>query len=401
LKRGLAAIVAVGLRPCSGAILVLVFALAQGLCHVAGNVISIIADYGASHGQADGDDRMTEPLNQRVATPEGWRAFDRELAGLLRSRLYADAERLLSQALAVRPGAIADRCRATSVDAATISGWAELYHQIELRSQVTAVGLNLSNYNEAEAGAAWHDKEPAIEVSYYSDLAFRFSAASLEDILAQSAEPPTPWQGRMEPVEGPPPLAVRGLRALNSILLFHDDGPPWRPRPTGDGSWPPAPDKAVSYAVGAWFLHLRFHQAVARELARHGLPRALPVIVGEHDVPPFIRAVLMSPVGQQRPQPLPPSRRPDPVLAQQREAQRAAEAFVADMRAKRAAIKQCGLFAAAKRRALIAAAEAREKPFLATIGLAWPKPSWEASDAQFEAFCRAVRICCDLPEASA
>jgi len=31
LKRGLAAVVAVGLRPCSGAILVLVFALAQGL----------------------------------------------------------------------------------------------------------------------------------------------------------------------------------------------------------------------------------------------------------------------------------------------------------------------------------------------------------------------------------
>src|SRR4029453_10124721 len=30
-KRGLSAIVAVGLRPCSGAILVLVFALAQGL----------------------------------------------------------------------------------------------------------------------------------------------------------------------------------------------------------------------------------------------------------------------------------------------------------------------------------------------------------------------------------
>ena len=31
LRRGLAAIVAVGLRPCSGAIIVLVFALAQGL----------------------------------------------------------------------------------------------------------------------------------------------------------------------------------------------------------------------------------------------------------------------------------------------------------------------------------------------------------------------------------
>jgi len=39
---------------------------------------------------------MTEPLNHRIAAPEGWRAFDREIAGLLRSRLYAEAEELLA-----------------------------------------------------------------------------------------------------------------------------------------------------------------------------------------------------------------------------------------------------------------------------------------------------------------
>jgi hypothetical protein len=338
---------------------------------------------------------MTEPLTHRIATPEGWRAFDGEIAVLLRSRLYAEAEELLAEALPTRPGAIADACRATPLDAVATSGWAELYREIERLPQVTAVGLSLSNYNDADSNAPWHDKEPAIEVAYYTDDAYRFSAASLEAILAESADPPTPWQGRMEPVEGAPPLTIRGLRALNSALLFREGEPPWRPgRKVGD-SWPPAPDKAVAETVGAWFLHLRFHQAIVRDLARHGLPRALPVLIAEHDVGPFVIAVLTSPVGRRPPQPFPEPRRPDSPPPEQ---QQAADAFIADMRAKRSAIKQCGLFAAAKRRALVAEAEAHEKPFLAAIGLAWPAPSWEGSDAQFEAFCRAVRICCELPE---
>lgn len=343
---------------------------------------------------------MTEPLNHRIAAPEGWRAFDREIAGLLRSRLYAEAEELLAEALPTTPGAIADACRATPLDAVASSGWAELYRKVERLPQVTAVGLSLSNYNDADSNAPWHDKEPAIEVAYYTDDPYRFSAASLEAILAESVDPPTPWQGCMEPVQGAPPLTVRGLRALNSALLFREGEPPWRPdRKIGD-SWPPAPDKGVAEAVGAWFLHLRFHQAIVRDLARHGLPRALPVLIAEHDVGPFVTAVHTSPVGERPPQPLPEPRRPDSPPPEPSAQQQAADAFIAAMRAKRNAIKQCGLFAAAKRRALVAEAEAHEKPFLARIGLAWPMPSWEGSDAQFEAFCRAVRICCDLPEAN-
>ena len=46
-KRGLSAIVAVGLRPCSGAILVLVFALAQGLFW-AGVVATLVMGVGTA-----------------------------------------------------------------------------------------------------------------------------------------------------------------------------------------------------------------------------------------------------------------------------------------------------------------------------------------------------------------
>ena len=150
--------------------------------------------------------------------------------------------------------------------------------------------------------------------------------------------------------------------------------------------------------VGQWFLHLRFHQAIERELARHGLPRTLPVIVGEHDVGPFVRAVLIGRAGARGLEPFPSAHRPEPPVHEPTESSHSAEAFLAEMRAARDAIKRCGFFAGAKRRALVADAEGREKAFLAAIGLAWPRASWESTDAQFEAFARAVRICCELPE---
>jgi hypothetical protein len=342
---------------------------------------------------------MTEPLNQRIATNEGRWAFDREVAGLLRGRLYAEVERVLSEALAARPGAIADACQATPLDAVSISGWPELHREIDqLGAPVTAIGLNLSNYNDAVGDAEWHDREPAIEVAYYTDDAYGFSSASLDALLAASEAPPTPWQGRMEPVEGPPPLALHGFRTLNSVLLVYGNDRPWRPGPRVGNSRPPAPDEAVAFAVGEWFLHLRFHQVVERDLAQHGLPRALPVLVGEHDVGPFVSAVLMSRAGARAPAPASAPRGPEPPVPEPSDNRRAAEAFLAEMRAARDAIKRCGLFAGAKRRALVADAEACEKAFLAAIGLAWRGASWESTDAQFEAFARAVRICCDLPE---
>ena len=340
---------------------------------------------------------MVDSLNQRLATDEGQRAFNREIADLLRHQLYADAARLLSEALDTRPGIVAQACRATPVDAVSISGWPELHRQINrLDSAVTAIGLNLSNYNDAVGDAAWPDKEPAIEVAYYTDNAYGFSSASLDTLLAASEAPPTPWQGRMEPVQDAPPLTLQGLRKLNDALLVHDNDRPWRPGPkVGDS---PAPDEAVASAVGQWFLHLRFHQAIARELASHGLPRTLPVIIGEHDVGPFVRAVLVGRAGARGLEPVPAAHRREPPVHEPTESSHAAEAFLHEVRATRDAIKRCGFFAGAKRRALVADAEEREKAFLAAIGLAWPHASWESTDAQFEAFARAVRICCELPE---
>ena len=65
-KRGLSAVVAVGLRPCSGAILVLVFALAQGLFWA--GVVSTLLD-GARHRDHRRGDRHGGGRRQGLGRP--------------------------------------------------------------------------------------------------------------------------------------------------------------------------------------------------------------------------------------------------------------------------------------------------------------------------------------------
>ena len=65
-QRGLSAIVAVGLRPCSGAILVLVFSLAQGLFWA-----GVVSDlhHGARHRDHGGGDRQHRDRRQGLGRP--------------------------------------------------------------------------------------------------------------------------------------------------------------------------------------------------------------------------------------------------------------------------------------------------------------------------------------------
>ena len=340
---------------------------------------------------------MSDRLNARLATDRGRRDFDGEMAALLRVGHHQEAERRLAEALAVRPGAIADVCRATPAEAVVISGWDRLHRELDRLARVTAIGFNLSNHGDAEAGAAWHDKEPAIETGYYSDDGFQFSGTPFEVLRAAAGKAPTPWQGCMDDVPGPPPVALSGLRALNSLLLEYDNDAPWRPTAGTGNEAAPAPDEAVAFAAGQWFLHLRFHQAMVRELSRHGLPRALPVLLGEHDVGPFVRAVVMGAAGKAPDQAPATASTPSPAPEPPDPGQAFAGAFIAEMRSSRNAIRRCGMFDGARKRDLIAEAQDRERQVLDQIGLAWPSPSWEGSDTQFEAFAYTVRICCDLP----
>lgn len=166
---------------------------------------------------------------------------------------------------------IAAACFALSADSIQLEGWDELNAEIE-QTDCTALGIDLSNYNDSLTGE-WHQKEPCLEVGYYSDRPFPFSTFSREEILSRCADYPSPWQGSFKSIGGE--LRLTGLLDLNSEILKSENR------------------DSAAHSLGEWFMHLRFHQAVARELSQRGLAKRIPVVVGAHDVGPFLESVYM------------------------------------------------------------------------------------------------------------
>src|SRR5262245_37790568 len=111
---------------------------------------------------------MPQTLNERLATAAGRRAFDREIADLIRAGDFAAADSSLVESLGGYNTPIARAARATRANGVMISGLVEISHWCEelvrRGTRMTAVGMNLSNYNDSETDE-WHDKEPAIEVA--------------------------------------------------------------------------------------------------------------------------------------------------------------------------------------------------------------------------------------------
>jgi hypothetical protein len=239
---------------------------------------------------------MSQPLELRLATDAGRRAFDREIAGMLRAGNFDAADAFLREQLAGLRGRIADAARASAADSVRIDGWDLVHRECARRLaagiRIGAIGLNLSNYNDSST-SVWHDKEPAIEFAIYGNDAFDFYNASIEEILRVSETPPTPWQGLMIGPDPPIVPELSGLRSLNSALLEYQNENPWRPPVSNDAVASAAPEGYVALALGLWMFHLRFHQAVVRHIKQVGLPVAVPVLIGEHDVLPFIRSVVM------------------------------------------------------------------------------------------------------------
>jgi hypothetical protein len=322
----------------------------------------------------------------------GRQEFDRTVAALIRRGSYADAESILLEGLAPLSSSIAAAARAArSVE---LTGWDEVNAECEWLTaerlspiKVTAIGLNLSNYHDPLT-PVWHDKEPTVEFSVYTDSAFGFSSATVDELLRLSEAPPTPWQGRMAG-ETTATLGVSGLRALNSALLEYSNEMPWGPR-SGSTAGSPAPDEYVAFALGEWVRHLRFQEAVARHVAEHGLALRVPVLVGEHDVGPFIRSVAIATKladHHETTQRINRARK----AKHRAEFDGATEEMIDTLDTMRRAIREMGFFGGARRRELIRMVGAQEGIFLKMVGLALPKPTWKMSDAEFQDFARSYR----------
>jgi len=232
---------------------------------------------------------MADDLSEQLSSWAGRRAVGSELAAMLRRREFDKAERVLSEHLTTCSGPIATACRGVSDGHVVLEGWEEVDADLvdlgRRGRMVTAIGLDLSNYSDHE-GKAWWDKEPYVELAAYTDDVFPFSESRRQDLLDLNETYPAPWTDR--PLgEETAHLTVTGLRALNGALLHRASVAPWHPTSTE-----PLESESVAEYLGWWWLHLRFHQTVGRDLDERGLALTVPVIVGTHDVGPWLQAVI-------------------------------------------------------------------------------------------------------------
>jgi hypothetical protein len=229
---------------------------------------------------------MTPEL-ANLMTDEGCRTFEAHMGGLIGAERHDEAEALLTSLLRATGTDIATICLGLSADAVQVTGWDEFNTRIEVISAegkpVTAVGIDITD--QGDAVDANGRREQLLEANYYSDKSgFAFSAAGRDEVVAACEAGKGPWVGAFEDIDNS--LSTTGLAPLFDALLM---------RPT---SLHLARQKSEAERIavaggflGAWFRHLRVHQAVKRGLEEHGLARRIPVVVATNEVAPFFTAV--------------------------------------------------------------------------------------------------------------
>ena len=216
-------------------------------------------------------------------TYEGRRAFDTLLADMLRAGRSVQAEALLASHLRGSGRPLPQACRDLSTSDVTLHGWRSLATEGD---PVTAIGIDLSTYSENKGQSGLFT--PALEVSRYGDAPFPFSTAGEAGILAAwASEAQCPWQGAFEEVGCD--LRVDGLDRLYTAL--RDVRPHIAYRNASNATAPAGPEYA-DFAVAEWWLMLRLHQALTRDLATVRFERRLPILLGSHGAFPSPRAVL-------------------------------------------------------------------------------------------------------------
>lgn len=223
---------------------------------------------------------MTTELQTLLGQPEGARTLREWFAGVLRDGNIDDLDAFLQTELRAHPGDVSQLCLGIPADAVSITGWDGLYMDylaLERRSsrgqRITAIGIDLTAHSEP-ADDGW-----GLEASFYDDSAFSFSRENLDGINAVAAESSAPWQGCF--LDLTHSLSVRGLSQLYAHL---DAARHLFSRSSGQ----PVEVDAVAAELGWLFLTLRFHQALRAAIASQGLPQAMIVLGGAHDVPPYI-----------------------------------------------------------------------------------------------------------------
>ena len=229
---------------------------------------------------------MTTDLETQFSTDDGEQNYFRPIADLIRAERHDLAKETLIADLASLRVPLAELCLETQNDIIDLKDWDTfqqmIFRQTSKRVLCTAVGLDLCcDQGGHITPEGW--VEPFVEVAFYSDDHFPFSARSREEILAENASctlsSPVPWHGCMADIEMVR-MPVVGLARINSAV--ERDNTLYTRRC--------APADYVAWRLAQWFRALRYHQTVKRYLDQEGLARRIPVIVGSYHSP-FLEAI--------------------------------------------------------------------------------------------------------------
>jgi hypothetical protein len=230
---------------------------------------------------------MTHRLQADFATPQGEEAYVEKLRKHISSGYLEAAEGILIADLAMLDRDLAQQCAALGRNQVKLDGWPELMDVISVfegeGESVTGIAIGLANEPDLafEKGLL---HSPYLTLGLYTDGGFAWSTATREDILAQCASGDPQWGGHEEDVEVY--MNIEGLDAINTALIHHKNRFFLR-----DGKPDKAPEGYVEYVLACWLRALRFHQAIAAELAEHGLPGNIPVVSGTIEMVPDVVAV--------------------------------------------------------------------------------------------------------------
>lgn len=216
------------------------------------------------------------------------RDFDMQIQNLLRIGRADEAAAILETALGELGASghpVAQLCVACPVAAVKIIGWDALAARIaELDTAdapITGLGIGISAPGHSGPGPdASASPEPHLETSFYHDGAFPFATADRAALIEGYGPHGAEWLRGLADIDDL--LGVQGLGALYGVV-----------RPlveTIDSTSEPDPLDADAMRLGAAFIAVRLHQAVARASRLHGLPRPLAVIVGSSESYPFYDA---------------------------------------------------------------------------------------------------------------
>lgn len=224
---------------------------------------------------------MTTQLQQWLGEGDGAREFDRWFDSVMRSGNHDELDAFLTEELLAHPHRISSLCLSRPLSTVRVTGWDELAADLlreEARNPgkgpVTAVGADLSAHSDPD------DDDWALEVSLYDDQAFAFGAGDIVAINAEAAQTSTEWQGNFRDIGGS--LTVAGLGRIYRAIEENAAGAIRRGEP--------ASVEQVADRLGRYFITLRFHQALVRDAGQHGLPRAMVLLGGAHDVSPWYEA---------------------------------------------------------------------------------------------------------------